>query len=299
MKVLIADKIADEGIELLEEKGFDVAKAWDEPKEKLPDMIKDYDAIVIRSATKVRKDMIDKAENLKVVGRAGIGLDNVDKDYAEEKGIAVRNTPAATTYSVAELTMTHILAAHRDIVAGTVATKEGKWVKKQLKGHEVYGKTLGILGIGRIGYALADRAKAFGMKVLGYRRHPKDHPGVENVDFDTLLGESDIISVHSPLTPETKHILDKEAFEKMKDGVIVLNISRGGIIDEDALYEAMKSGKVKAACLDSFEEEPPVGNKLLELDNLFVTPHIGGQTYEGQTRAGVQVAEAVIEELEK
>ena len=299
MKVLVADKIAGEGVQLLKDAGHEVVEGWEMPKDQLPEVINDCEAVIVRSATKIKGDLLDAAEKLKVIGRAGIGLDNVDRDKAKERGIVVRNTPTATTYSVAELTMTHMLAAHRDIVTGTVTTKAGKWEKKNLKGNELFEKTLGIVGIGTIGYAVADRANAFGMRVLAYRRHPKDHPGVENVDLDTLLAQSDIVSVHCPLTPDTKHMLDAAAFAKMKDGVIVMNISRGGIIDEDALYDAMTSGKVKAACLDSFESEPPEGNKLLGLDNIYLTPHIGGQTHEGQKRAGVQVAEAVIEELDK
>jgi D-3-phosphoglycerate dehydrogenase len=297
MKVIVSDKLASEGIKVLKAAGFEVLEAWEEPKEKLPELIKDCDAIVVRSATKVRKDLIDAGKKLKVIGRAGIGLDNVDADYAKSKGIKVVNTPAATTVTVAELTFTLMLASVRDVVTGTVTTREGKWEKKTLKGTELYGKTLGIIGFGRIGGAVADRAHAFGMNVLAYRRHPQPHPNVKFVDLDTLLKESDVISIHAPLTPETKHLLNATSFEKMKKGVIIINPGRGGTIDEEALYNAMVSGKVKFAALDTFEKEPPVDSKLLKLPNFICTPHIGAQTTEGQLRAGIQIAEKVVEEL--
>ena len=298
MKILVSDKLAMEGVEMLENAGHDVVRAWDEPKDRLPELIKDCQAIVIRSATKCTKELMDAAPDLKVVGRAGIGLDNVDIEHAKSRNITVRNTPSATTVSVAELTFTFILASYRDIVTGTNTIKEGKWEKKALKGNEVYGKTLGVVGIGRIGQAVAERATAFGMKVLAY--DPYVHSDkYENASLDDLISRSDFITLHLPLTPETKHMISTQQFASMKDGVVVLNVARGGTIDEDALYEALKSGKVKRAALDVFETEPPAGNKLLELPNLICTPHIGAQTEEGQTRAGIMVAEAVIEELAK
>lgn len=298
MKVLVADKLSKEGIALLKKEGYDVVEGWDMDKAKVPEVLKDCDAVIVRSATKIRKDYIDIAPKLKAIGRAGVGLDNVDAEYAKTKGIAVRNTPDATTISVAELTMTHMLAAHRDVVTGTVTTKAGKWEKKSLQGYELYGKTLGFIGIGRIGHAVAKRAQAFGMNVIAFDAYAKS-PEVKNVSLDEVLAKSDVITIHCPLTPETKHLVNAVAFGKMKKGVVVMNISRGGIIDENALYDAMKSGHVRAACLDVFETEPATAHKLFELPNLFLTPHIGGETHEGQTRAGVQVAEAVIEELRK
>jgi D-3-phosphoglycerate dehydrogenase len=296
MKVLVSDKLAVEGVQKLKDADFDVLVAWDEPKEKLPELIGDCDAIVIRSATKATKELIDAAPNLKVIGRAGIGLDNVDLEHAKSRGITVVNTPAATTISVAELTFTLILASYRDVVKGTNTIKEGKWEKKALKGLEVYGKTLGVAGIGRIGTAVAERAEAFGMRILAYDPYVKSDK-YENVDFDALIKRSDFITLHLPLTPETKHMISTNQFSMMKDGVVILNVARGGSIDEDALYEAMTSGKVKMAALDVFEVEPPAGNKLLSLPNLICTPHIGAQTAEGQLRAGIQVAERVIEAL--
>ncbi len=299
MKVLVSDNLAAEGVQMIRDAGFDVVEGWDIPKLDLPGVIADCDALVVRGATKATKELIDAAPQLKVIGRAGIGLDNVDLVHCKEKGIVVRNTPFATTASVAELTMVHMLAAHRDIVRGTVGTKAGKWEKKQLKGLELFGKTLGMIGIGRIGQAVATRAMAFGMKVQAFDAY------AECADFsmcglEEVLASSDVISIHCPLTPETKHMINAEAFSKMKDGVVILNISRGGIIEENDLYDAMVSGKVRAACLDTFEVEPPsADHKLFGLDNVFFTPHIGAQTKEGQLRAGTMVAEAVIEELNK
>ncbi len=296
MKILVSDKLAAEGVKKMEAAGHEVVKAWDEPKENLPKLIHDCDAIVVRAATKVTKALIDAAPKLKVIGRAGIGLDNVDAEHAKAKGIKVVNTPTATTISVAELTFTFILASCRDVVAGTNTTKAGKWEKKTLKGKEAYGKTLGIAGIGRIGQAVAERAVAFGMNILAYDPYVKSDK-YENVSLDDLVARSDFITLHLPLTPETKHMISKKQFASMKDGVVILNVARGGTIDEDALYDAMKSGKVRAACLDVFENEPPTGSRLLELPNLICTPHIGAQTDEGQHRAGVMVAEAVLQEL--
>ncbi len=298
MKIIVSDKLAMEGVQKLKDGGFEVLEAWDEPKDKLPELIADCDAIVIRSATKATKELIDAGTQLKVIGRAGIGLDNVDLEHAKAKGIVVVNTPAATTASVAELTFTLMLATVRDVVRGTTGIKEGKWEKKQLKGNEVFGRTLGVIGIGRIGTAVAERAEAFGMKILAYDPYTKSDK-FENVDLDTIIAQSDFITQHLPLTPETKHMIGKDQFARMKDGVTILNVARGGTIDEEALYDAMVSGKVAKAALDVFEVEPPVDNKLLTLPNLICTPHIGAQTHEGQLRAGIQVAERVMEELNK
>lgn len=298
MKVIVSDKLAIEGVQKLKDAGYEVLEAWDEPKERLPELIADCDGIVIRSATKATKELMDAGSKLKVIGRAGIGLDNVDLEHAKAKGIIVVNTPAATTASVAELTFTLMLASVRNVVRGTTGIKEGKWEKKQLKGNELFAKTLGVVGIGRIGTAVAERGEAFGMKILAYDPYTQS-PKFENVDLDTIIEKSDFITQHLPLTPQTKHMIGASQFARMKDGVTILNVARGGTIDEDALYDAMVSGKVKVAALDVFEVEPPVDSKLLTLPNLICTPHIGAQTHEGQLRAGIQVAERVIEELSK
>ncbi|MFX1538256.1 MAG: hydroxyacid dehydrogenase [Promethearchaeota archaeon] len=300
MKVLVSDKLADEGVQKLKDADLEVNCAWDVPKDELPNIVGDYDALIVRSATKVRGSLIENAKNLKVIGRAGIGLDNIDLDKAEEMGIVVRNTPTATSITVAELALTFLMVCSRDVITGTNTLRAGEWAKKQLsKGTEVYGKTLGIVGFGRIGHELAKRAMGLGMRVLAYRRNPKPVEGVEFVPLDKLLVGSDYISLHVPLTDESKHMISTEQFKKMKKGVCLIDVGRGGVVDLDALYDAIKGGIVKKAALDVFEVEPPGKHKLFELDQVIGTPHIGAATDEGQLRAGILVAEAVIEELEK
>lgn len=294
-KILICDKIADEGIKLLEKKGYEVTKAWDTPRDELPKIVGEYDALVVRSATQVKGDLIANARNLKVIGRAGIGLDNIDLEKAEEMGITVVNTPQASATSVAELAIGHLLALTRGIVKGTVTLHEGKWAKKELEGVEAHGKTLGLIGYGNIAKIVEKLALALGMKVIVVRSRVYDR----FVSLKEMLSKADFISIHVPLTPQTRHMLSKREFNMMKDGVMIIDCSRGGVVDQEALYQALVSGKVKAVATDVFEEEPPGKLKLLTLENVHATPHIGAQTREAQLRAGVQVAERVIEELEK
>jgi len=294
-KILICDKIADEGVKLLEEKGYKVMKAWDMPKEDIPKIIAEYDALVVRSATKVKGDLIANAKNAKVIGRAGIGLDNIDLEKAKEMDITVVNTPTASANSVAELAFGHLLAIARGIVKGTVTLREGKWAKKELKGVEVYGKTLGLIGYGNIAKIVEKLALTLDMKVIVVRSRVYDR----FVSLEEMLPKADFISIHVPLTSQTRHMLSTREFSIMKDGVMIVDCSRGGVIDQEALYRALVSGKVKAAAVDVFEKEPPGKHKLLTLENVYATPHIGAQTSEAQLRAGVQVAERVIEELEK
>jgi len=293
-KVLICDPISESALNKLREKGIEVIDASNEPKDKLKELVKGVDVMVVRSATKVRKELIDEMDQMKLIIRGGVGLDNIDVEYAESKGIKVLNTPRASTISVAELTFAHILALARDVTRSTIAIKEGRWEKKKLKGMELYGKTLGLIGIGRIGQEVAKRAIAFGMYVIAYRRSRKPVRGVELVDLDTLLRNSDIISIHCPLTDETRHLLGEEEFKKMKDGVIIVNCARGGIIDEKALIKYVKSGKVRGVGLDVFEEEPPTNKELLSLPNVSFTPHIGAQTKEAQERVGEEVVETIL-----
>ena len=294
-KILICDKIADEGVKLLEEKGYKVMKAWDMPKEDLSKIVAGYDALVVRSATKVKGDLIANAKNAKVIGRAGIGLDNIDLEKAKEMGMTVVNTPTASANSVAELAFGHLLALARGIVKGTVTLREGKWAKKELKGVEVYGKTLGLIGYGNIAKIVEKLALTLDMKVIVVRSRVYDR----FVSLEEMLPKADFISIHVPLTSQTRHMLSTREFSIMKDGVMIVDCSRGGVIDQEALYRALVSGKVKAAAVDVFEKEPPGKHKLLTLENVYATPHIGAQTREAQLRAGVQVAERVIEELEK
>ncbi len=297
MKVLITDPIAKEGVEILKREGFQVDEKPGIPKEELIATIPEYDAIIVRSATKVTREVIEAAKKLRVIGRAGVGLDNIDREAAKERGIKVLNTPEATSISVAELSLAMMFANARPLVEGTTSLKQGKWEKKRLKGFELYGKTLGIIGIGRIGKELAKRAKALGMRVIAYDPYVSSSDVAELTTLDNLLKESDFISIHTPLTDETRHLISREEFEKMKDGVVLINCARGGIVDEDALYEALKSGKVKSAGIDVYEKEPPIGNRLLELENVVLTPHIGAQTSEGQKRAGIGIAELVRDTL--
>ncbi|MFO7991274.1 MAG: hydroxyacid dehydrogenase [Thermoplasmata archaeon] len=299
-RVLVCNPIDEAAIKMLEDAGLEVDQKFDMSKEELTETVPPYHALIVRSSTKVREPTLDAAENLEVIGRPGIGLDNIDVDYAEDKGIAVYNTPMATTYSVAELAMTHILAAFRDIVAGTNSLRNNEWIKKQLKSHELYEKTLGIIGYGHIGRAVAERAHAFGMNVIAYDVIDVDDPApAKMVDMDELLEQSDVITIHVPHIPPTHHLLSSEVFKKMKETAVLVDCSRGGVVDEDALYDALTNGEIKFASKDVFEEEPPKDNPLLELDNFHATPHIGGQTFEGGKRAGTQAAEQVIEELEK
>ncbi len=294
-KILICDKIADEGIRLMEEKSYEITKAWDMPKTKLPEIVGEYDAIVVRSATEVKGDLLVKAKKLRVIGRAGEGLDNIDVVKARELGIAVLNTPHVSYVSVAELTIGHLLALTRGIVEGTLSLREGKWAKDELMGVEVNGKTLGVIGCGYIGKTVERLAISLGMKVLVVEECVFDR----FIPLDDMLPKVDFITIHVPLTPHTRHMLSTKEFNMMKDGVMIIDCSRGGVVDQEALYQALVSGKVKAAAVDVFEEEPPKNSKLLALKNVTATPHIGAQTEEAQRKASIQIAKKVIELLEK
>jgi D-3-phosphoglycerate dehydrogenase len=294
-KVLISDKIFEEGIKLLEEKGYQVTRAWDTPKSELPKIIADYDVLIVRSATKVKGELLDNAKKLKVIGRAGEGLDNIDFKKVNSLGIALVNTPHVSYMSVAELTIGHLLALARGIVQGTISLREGKWEKEKLIGTEVNGKTIGIIGCGYIGKTVERLAISLGMKVLGVEECVYDR----FVPLAEMLPQADFITIHVPLTPHTKHMISTKEFNMMKDGVMLIDCSRGGVVDQEALYQALVSGKVKGAALDVFEDEPPKNSKLLTLNNVIATPHVGAQTYEAQLKASVQIAKRVIEALEK
>ena len=294
-KVLISDKIFEEGIKLLEEKGYQVTRAWDTPKTELPKIIADYDVLIVRSATKVKGELLDNAKKLKVIARAGEGLDNIDFKKVNSLGIALVNTPHVSFMSVAELTIGHLLALARSIVQGTISLREGKWEKEKLIGTEVNGKTLGIIGCGYIGKTVERLAISLGMNVLGVEECVYDR----FVPLAEMLPQADFITIHVPLTPHTKHMISTREFNMMKDGVMLIDCSRGGVVDQEALYQALVSGKVKGAALDVFEDEPPENSKLLTLNNVIATPHVGAQTYEAQLKASVQIAKRVIEALEK
>ncbi len=295
IKILISDKISDDGIKILQEKGYQVTTAWDMPKIDLPKIIVDYDVLIVRSATKVKGELLANAKKLKIIARAGEGLDNVDFQKANELGIKVVNTPHVSYMSVAELALGYIIALARNIVQGTISMREGKWEKERLMGTEINGKTLGVIGCGYIGRTVERFAIQMGMKVVAVEECVYDR----FVPLDDMLPKADFITIHVPLSPLTKHMISTKEFEKMKTGVMIVDCSRGGVIDQEALYQALVSGKVKAAALDVFEEEPPKNSKLLTLPNVIATPHMGAQTEEAQLKASVQIANRVIEVLEK
>jgi len=293
MKVIITDPIAKTGVKMLVDAGIEVDERPGLPPADLIQAIPAYDAIIVRSATKVTADVINAGKNLKVVGRAGVGLDNVDKKAADARGIKVVNTPAATSVTVAELALGLMFACARSIPQATQSLREGKWEKKAFKGTELYGKTLGLIGSGRIGTELGKRAIAMGMNVLVFDPFIKECAAGKQCEFPEMLKNADYISLHVPKTEKTAHIINKESIAQMKKGVVIINCARGGVVDEEALYEALKSGQVGAAALDVYESEPLKEFKLYSLPNVIGTPHIGAQTKEGQERAGVGIAEEV------
>ncbi len=301
IRVHVNDPLDEEAMELLKSKKELKVTSEHLEKEELMKVIPDVEVLVVRSATKVTADVIEAGEKLRIIARAGVGLDNIDLDKAKEKGIKVLNTPGASAASVAELTIGMMFALSRHIARGTMDLKEGKWTKKQLKGVELNGKTLGIIGLGRIGREVAKRALALGMRVIAYDPFVKETDlDVKLVELDNLLSNADYITVHVPLIPETKHLINEEAFEKMKEGVFVLNCARGGIVDEKALLKALKEGKVAGAGMDVFETEPPtsdVEKELLSLPNVVATPHIGASTKEAQKRVGKEIVSRIFEEL--
>ena len=295
VKILISDRIFDEGIMILEAKGYQVTCAWDLPKADLPKIIGAYDVLIVRSPTKVKGELLENAKKLRVIGRAGEGLDNVDYEKAKALGIALVNTPHVSFVSVAELTIGYILALARRIVQGTISLRQGKWEKEELMGNEVSGKTLGVIGCGYIGKDVERLAIALGMQVVPVEECVFDR----FVPLGKMLPQADFITIHVPLTPHTYHMISIKEFELMKRGVMLIDCSRGGVVDQEALYRAIVSGKVAGAALDVFEEEPPKKSKLLALDNVIATPHIGAQTHEAQLKASILIANAVIDALEK
>lgn len=303
-KVLIADTIAKEAIEKLRNAGHEVDVKIGLSEDELINIIPPYDAIIVRSIPKVTRPIIEAGKKLKVIARGGIGLDNIDCDAAKEKGITVANTPGASSLSVAELAIGLMFAASRKIAKADAALKKGQWLKKECMGCELAGKTLGIIGIGGIGQALARIAGVLGMEVIATKRDLSSIPpalkelGVTVVSFDELLARADYISLHLPKTAESSLLISEPQFNKMKDGVIFINCARGGIVDEAALAQAVKSGKVAAAAVDVFAKEPPdQDNPLLGLENVILTPHIGASSVEGQFRVGIEVADKVIQAL--
>ncbi len=302
MKVLVTDPILPEGLDILRKAGLEVEERIGLPTEELKEAIREADGIIIRSGTKLTAEIIEAAERLKVIARAGTGLDNVDLEAANRKGIVVMNCPGGNTNSAAEHTLALMLALARNIPQAMASLKAGRWERKKFMGRELMGKTLGIIGLGRIGSVVAERALGLKMKVLAYdpfvTPERASEMGVELVSLDELYARSDLITIHVPLTKETYHLINAESLAKMKDGVLLINCARGGIVDERALYEALKSGKVAGAALDVFEKEPPdPEHPLLKMENFVCTPHLGASTLEAQKNVALAVASQVVDYL--
>ncbi|MCM8825838.1 MAG: phosphoglycerate dehydrogenase, partial [Candidatus Omnitrophica bacterium] len=301
MKVLTTDNIEKEGIEILTKAGFDVVEKGKMAEKELMEVIGEFDALIVRSATKVTPSVIEKAEKLKIIGRAGVGLDNVDVEAATQRGIIVMNAPEGNTLSAAEHTFALILSMARHIPAACSSLKSGKWDRKKFMGTELFGKTLGIIGLGRIGRRVAHYAKAFGMNVLAYDPYVSQEE-VEKLDVSlvTLEGvckQSDIITLHLPLTRETQNILSDRHFSIMKDGVMIVNVARGGLFEESVLEKYIREKKVGAAALDVFSTEPPDCVPLLELENVIVTPHLGASTKEAQINVARDICQQIVDAL--
>lgn len=299
MRVLVSDDLAQEGIDILKKEfGVDVKTKLSE--EELMKIIPNYDALVVRSATKVTKNIIEKS-NLKVIGRAGVGVDNIDVDAATHKGILVVNAPEGNTIAASEHTIALLMAVARNIPAAVMSLKNKKWDRKSFVGIEVRGKTLGIVGLGRIGKDVAAKAIGLGMNILAYDpyiiNNTLENTHIKVTDFETVLKNSDFITFHVPLTKATYHMIDKDQISIMKDKVILINCARGGIINEEALYEALVSGKVGACALDVFEHEPPLESPLIDLANVVATPHLGASTAEAQINVAIEVANDIIRAL--
>ena len=299
MKVLVSDVLGEVGIKMFQdESGIEVDVKTGLAPDELKSIIGEYDALVIRSATKVTEELLEAAKSLKVVGRAGIGLDNVDIPAATKRGVVVMNTPTGNVITTAEHTIAMMMALTRNIPWGTSTLKEGLWEKKKLQGREVFNKVLGIIGLGKIGSIVADRARGLKMQVIVHDSFvtPEqiEKAGFESVSLDDLYRRADFITLHVPKLKDTIGLLNKAAFEKMKDGVMIINCARGGIVDESDLNEALRSGKVAGAALDVFETEPPGVCPLFEVDRVICTPHLGASTLEAQTNVAVQVAEQII-----
>ncbi len=301
-KVLVSDTLSQEGIDIFKNaEGIEVDVITNLTPDELSGVIGNYDGLAIRSATKVTADIIEKAENLKVIGRAGIGLDNVDVPAASKQGIVVMNTPGGNTITTAEHAISMMLSLARKIPQATSSMKSGKWEKKKFMGTEVYNKTLGIIGIGRVGSIVANRAQGLKMNVLAYdpfiSPEAAEKMGIQLGSIDEVLSQSDFISVHAPMTNETRNLIDAKAIAKMKDGAAVINCARGGIVSEKDLYDALVSGKLAGAAIDVFEEEPTTNIDLVSLDNVICTPHLGASTDEAQRNVAIAIAKQIVDYL--
>jgi len=294
-KILISDAVADNCVEKLKQGGHElVFKTEKKTPEELAEIIPGYDAVIVRSATKVRKVAIDAADQLKIIVRAGVGLDNIDCDYAQSKGVKVSNTPTASSAAVAELALAHMFALYRFIPQANITMRQGEWNKKQYKGRELSGKTLGIIGFGNIGKTLAKKALALGMNVIAYDPYVDSTKlNVNIMEKDEVLQNADIVSLHIPHTKETHYLIDEDALSLMKNNAILINCARGGVVDEKALLEALKNDEIAGAGVDSFEEEPTDNIDLVNNPKISVSPHIGAATKEAQARVGLEAASII------
>jgi len=300
MKILITDGLDPAAVSTLRRVHEVDVKELD--ANGLREAIPGYQALIVRSRTKVTKDVLARAANLKVIGRAGVGVDNIDLDAATARGIVVVNAPTASTVSVAELAIGHMLSLYRQLPEADRSVKAGKWEKVRLEGRELFDKTLGLIGSGRIGAEVAKRAQAFGMRVVSFDPYlpapVAESLGVRLVDMETLLRDADVVSIHAALTAETKGLVGASEFSKMKRDAVLVNCARGEIVQEAALADALRSGAIAGAAIDVFEKEPPEGSPLLSAPNVHFTPHLGASTREGQVRAGAIVVEQVMKVLD-
>lgn len=298
-KVLISDNVSPRCAEILQKNGITVDTKTKLTKEDLINEIPNYDALIVRSATKVTADVIDAAKNLKIIGRAGTGVDNIDVNAASRKGVIVMNTPGGNTMSAAEHTCSMICCMSRNIPQAHMSMREGRWDRKLFMGQELYGKTLGIVGLGRIGKEVALRMQSFGMTTIGFDpiipASVSAEFGVEWMKLEDLWPKVDYVTVHTPLIPQTRGLLNDKSFAQCKKGVRVVNVARGGIIDEAALVRALESGQCGGAALDVYEEEPPTNQSLIQHPKLIATPHLGASTDEAQVRVAVEIAEQFVD----
>lgn len=303
MKVLITDKMAEEAIQLLKDAGHEVTYDEEMDGNTLLKEISNYDALMVRGRTKVVTDIVNAGKNgkLKVIGRAGVGVDNIDIKTSAEKGIMVVNAPTGSSPSVAELAIAHMLSLIRFLPRSDSSMKKGDWLKKQLKGSELYKKTLGLIGSGNIAQHVAKCAKGFEMEILVYSPHCTEEKaksmGAKLVNLEDLLKKSDFVSLHIPHTKDSHYLLNYEKLALMKNSAYLINCSRGGVVDENALYKILTEKKIAGAGIDVFETEPPKDNKLLSLDNATLSPHLGANTKEAQIRAGTDCATEIIKVL--
>ncbi|TNF88258.1 MAG: phosphoglycerate dehydrogenase, partial [Gammaproteobacteria bacterium] len=300
-RVLISDSMSSQAVTIFEERGIDVVASSKLSEAELLDTIGDFDGLAIRSSTNVTAELLERATRLKVVGRAGIGVDNVDVAACTKRGVVVMNTPLGNAITTAEHAMAMMLALARHIPQANSSTRAGKWEKSRFMGVELTGKLLGLIGAGNIGSIVARKAIGYGLHVQAYdpflTEERADKLGIKKVELDELLSASDIISLHVPKTPETSNIISATAINRMKKGSILINCARGGLVDELALKAALESGHLKGAALDVYEVEPARENPLFELDNVICTPHLGASTIEAQEKVAIQIAEQISDYL--